>query len=94
MIRHVVFFSAKNKRDIPAIMAGLNQLEQIPEARNFSVRENLKQDGIGNDIDIVVYAEFANTAALEAYKHNPIYQDTINIVRPLRELRFCADVEV
>ena len=94
MIRHMVFFSAKDKRELPAIMAGLEQLGKIPEAKNFSVRENLKQDGIGNDIDVVVYAEFESANALSAYKQNTLYQDTIRIVRPLRELRFCADVEV
>lgn len=94
MIRHIVFFSAKNKRDITTIVAGLKQLGNIPEAKHFSVRENLRQDGIGNDIDVVVYAEFESEAALAAYKQNTIYQDCINIVRPLRELRFCADVEM
>lgn len=92
MIRHIVFFSAKNKADIAAIKVELAMLARIPEPLTFEVSENLKQDGIANEIDVVVYAEFADEAALTRYKNHPIYQECISIVRPLRELRFAADI--
>jgi len=53
---------------------------------------NTKVDPLGNEIDVVVYAEFADEAALAAYKAHPTYDATTRKVRPLRELRFSADV--
>jgi len=42
----------------------------------------------------VVYAEFPDRAALAAYKAHPVYDAVTRSVRPLRELRFAADIEV
>ena len=53
---------------------------------------NTKVDPLCDSIDVVVYAEFTDEAALAAYKAHPIYADTTSKVRPLRELRFSADV--
>jgi quinol monooxygenase YgiN len=91
MIRHIVFFSAKNGQDIDAIKNGLEALANIPHAQTFEVSLNRKHDPISDVIDVVVYAEFADDEALEAYRSHPIYKDTIKVVRPLRELRFSAD---
>ncbi len=55
--------------------------------------QNRKADLFGNEIDIVVYAEFPSIDALHAYKKHPTYMDVTNTVRPRRELRFAADVE-
>ncbi|TIV05793.1 MAG: Dabb family protein, partial [Mesorhizobium sp.] len=53
---------------------------------------NTKVDLFSNAIDVVVYAEFEDEAALAAYKAHPIYADTTSKVKPLRELRYSADV--
>ncbi|MEP5152079.1 Dabb family protein [Planktotalea sp.] len=90
-IRHVVFFSAKDKSDVPAIISGLELLAGIPHSEVFEVRKNKQQDQIANDVDVVVYAEFKDQAAFDAYKADPIYQDAIDVVRPLRDLRVAAD---
>jgi len=92
MIRHIVFFSAKNKADIQRITDGLRQLETIAEPLVFEVSQNNRTDDLGNQVDVVVYAEFTDQAALDAYKNHPIYQKTIDIVRPLRDLRIAADI--
>ena len=91
MIRHVVFFSARNKADLPAIEEGLRQLGRIPHSTHFEVAANTKVDAIGNDVDVVVYAEFPDQAALAAYKDHPLYAETTKRVRPLREMRLSAD---
>jgi quinol monooxygenase YgiN len=91
MIRHIVFFSAKDRKDVGAIKTGLKALAKIPHSQKFEVSFNRKRDPISDVIDVVVYAEFADDEALEAYRAHPIYQDTIKVVRPLRELRFSAD---
>lgn len=95
MIRHIVFFSAKDSADIPTILEGLGQLATIPHASHWEVKENLQQDALsGEHVDVVVYAEFEDEAALEAYKAHPVYAESIRVVRPLRELRIAADIEV
>ena len=93
MIRHIVFFSAKRSDDIEAIRDGLQSLGTIPHSTLFEVALNSKVDIYGNDIDIVVYAEFPDEAALAAYKAHPTYVETTARVRPMRELRFSADVK-
>jgi hypothetical protein len=93
MIRHIVFFSAKHPRDLGAIKTGLEALAKIPYSQKFEVSFNRKHDPISDAIDVVVYAEFADDDALEAYRNHQIYKDTIKVVRPLREMRFSADFE-
>ena len=55
------------------------------------VAENARIDQIGNEVDVVVYAEFADEAALAAYKAHPTYAEATRRVRPLRETRLAAD---
>ncbi len=90
-LRHVVFFSAKDKADIPRIVAGLRMLAGIPHAELFEVRENTRHDALSGEVDVVVYAEFASATDLAAYKDHPLYQAAIDVVRPLREMRIAAD---
>ncbi|SLN54690.1 Stress responsive A/B Barrel Domain protein [Roseovarius litorisediminis] len=92
MIRHIVFFSASKPEDVQTIQDGLMMLRDIPHSQHFEVGRNLQSDGIaGAQVDLVVYAEFADEAALAAYKADPIYTACIARVRPLRELRIAAD---
>ena len=91
LIRHVVFFSSKDKDDVDRIIEGLQMLKGIPTVRRLDVCRNRKEDRFSNDVDVVVYAEFDDEAALDAYRAHPIYQDCIKLVRPLRDLRIAAD---
>ena len=94
MIRHIVFFSAKKREDVERIQEGLKMLSSIPHSQHFEVGRNLQADQItGTQIDVVVYAEFADDAALAAYKADPVYQQCIDLVRPMREVRIAADFE-
>jgi hypothetical protein len=52
---------------------------------------NLTTDQLGADADLIVYGEFEDEAQLAAYKAHPHYQRSIELVRPLRELRIAAD---
>ncbi|AEI92831.1 Dabb family protein [Roseobacter litoralis] len=90
-IRHVVFFSAKDKVDLPRIIDGLSLLADIPHSEVFEVRQNTRDDALSSEVDVVVYAEFASNEALSAYKAHPLYLKAIDIVRPLRDLRIAAD---
>lgn len=92
MIRHIVFFTAEPDH-LHAVTAGLDLLRQIPHSRHLEVVRNRKVDLFANEIDIVVYAEFDDDAALAAYRAHPLYAEATRRVRPLRELRFAADFE-
>ena len=93
MIRHIVFFTARDAADLAEIETGLNLLSGIPHARHFEVRPNLRADRLSNaDVDFVVYAEFDNEEALAAYKAHPLYQASIDRVKPLRDTRIAADI--
>jgi len=92
VIRHIVFFTAPAE-ELEKVRAGLSILTAIPHARLLEIGTNLKTDQLGTDVDLVVYGEFDDEAALAAYKAHPDYQRSIDLVRPLREMRMAADYE-
>jgi hypothetical protein len=94
MIRHIVLFSARDPEDVERIVTGLSILTTIPHARRLEVARNAKTDQLGNAIDVVVYGEFDDEAALAAYKVHPAYEEAVRLVRPIRELRLAADYAV
>ncbi|MGY4509490.1 hypothetical protein ACVIN2_002944 [Bradyrhizobium sp. USDA 3650] len=68
MIRHIVFFTAKDKAHVDEVIEGLLVLTTIPYARRLEIDRNRKSDQIGNEIDIVVYGEFDSETDLAADK--------------------------
>jgi hypothetical protein len=94
MIRHIVLFSAKEPEDLPLIRATLSRLAEIPEALRLEVAPNARRDGLSAEIDLVVYGEFADFAALDRFKAHPLYAESVAVVRPRRELRIAVDYEV
>lgn len=94
MIRHIVMFSCKDPADLDAVVRGLSVLTEIPHARVLEVSRNEKIDQLANDVDVVVYGEFETIDDFRAYKAHPLYQDSINQVRHLRDVRMAADYTV
>ena len=92
MIRHIVYFSVRSADDRQRVLDGLRLLEANPHALLLEVEENLKLDSLGNEVDFVVYGEFADADALKAFKAHSSYEASIAAVRPLREQRMAADV--
>jgi len=92
MIRHIVFFSAKDPDDLGRILDGLRTLQNIPHATRLEVQPNIRTDSFSREVQIVVYGEFQTQADLDAYKAHPLYQQSIDLVRPLRDLRIAADI--
>src|SRR5262245_33098115 len=81
MIRHIVFFTLKNPGQTADVVRKLSRLGTIPGSTLFEVRPNSKADQFGNDIDIVVYSEFPDLAALKTYKKHPTYAEVTAEVR-------------
>lgn len=94
MIRHIVFFSVPEGGDIEAVRNGLSILTGIPHARRLEIGTCAKSDHFDRSVDLVVYGEFEDEAALEAYRAHPLYRESIDRVRPLREMRIAADYDV
>jgi hypothetical protein len=92
MIRHIVFFKAKNPADKETIFQGLSLLAGIPHSRHFEIGRNMLVDTISPEgPDFVVYGEFEDAAQLAAYKAHPLYAQSTALVRPLRDTRVAAD---
>ncbi len=97
MIRHIVFFSARDAGDLDRIEEGLSLLRrigaEIAGVRRLEVARNRRIDSLSREVDIVVYGEFDDEAALERFKTHPLYEESIARVRPLRDLRIAADIQ-
>ncbi|MGY8996250.1 MAG: Dabb family protein [Alphaproteobacteria bacterium] len=93
MIRHIVLFRATKPDDAQAVRDGLRNLQTIPTAFRLEVEFNGRMDPWSDEIDVVVYGEFEDEAALAAFKAHPIYEATIKIVKPLRDLRIAVDYQ-
>ena len=91
MLHHVVLFSAQKPEDAEAIFQGLKILEGIPHSEKLVVTKNIKRDQISAEIDVVVFGLFKDEAQLADYKAHPLYQESIDRVRPLRDTRAVAD---
>jgi quinol monooxygenase YgiN len=95
VIRHLVFFTARDPADLEVMRATFATLAAIPGVRGFEVGVDTRSDERTDDRpDLVVHAVFDDAEALAAYKAHPIYQRSVAVVRPLRELRIAVDYEV
>ncbi len=93
MIRHIVLFRARDPEDAQAVRDGLRNLQTIPAASLLEVEFNGRKDAWSDEIDVVVYGEFEDEVALAAFKAHPTYEDTIRLVKPMRDLRIAVDYQ-
>jgi hypothetical protein len=92
MIGHVVFFSARDKNNIAAVITDLSVFQTNPHAYTIEISRNLQADELtGGVLDVIVYAEFADENQLAVYKAYPVYRQSIAMVRPLRKSCINAD---
>lgn len=76
------------------IIDGLSLLKGIPDCLHLEVSLNQRDDPISQQRpDVVVYGEFESDEQLQAFKRHALYQQSIDIVRPLRDMRIAADVD-
>ena len=88
MIRHIVFFTFKEKTNISQALAELKNLANIKSVHNFIATLAT------GDADVVVCADFESRQHLQNYIADSIYTQTVTAVKPLREHRICADIKI
>lgn len=94
VIRHIVFFTVPERGNLEAVIEGLSLLTGIPHARRLEIGTNIRADRFDGRIDVVVHGEFDDEQALAAYHAHPLYQQSIDRVRPLRGERYAVDYVV
>jgi quinol monooxygenase YgiN len=97
VIRHIVMWKlkegaggagrAQNALQVKAWLDACGDL--VPGILRFDVA--VAQEGLEASCDVMLYAEFASVAALEAYNAHPQHQLLKTRVAPLREARYCFD---
>ncbi len=65
-------------------------LTKIPHGK-VEIGRNTALDTLSQNVDFIVYGEFADAEELALYKSHSTYQHCIDVVRPLRDLRIAAD---
>jgi quinol monooxygenase YgiN len=91
MLKHVVFFSAKDESSKDTVFKGLKMLEGYKDNASITIYRNEKIDQIANDIDFIVYGEFKDEQSLQNYKTSDLYKQATQSVRPHRDIRIAAD---
>lgn len=98
MIKHIVFWRmngdtpAKRHAQAVAIKEALEALNgRIPGLLRLEVGVDISGDV--DAADVVLYSEFADRAALEAYHHHPEHQKAAPLVRAARSERRVVDYE-
>jgi heme-degrading monooxygenase HmoA len=64
----------------------------VPGILAFEV--TLAQPGLEATYDVVLYSEFENRQALEAYATHPTHKALVPFIGAVREARQCMDYEV
>ena len=77
MLRHIVFFSVTDANDLDRVQKMLSNLATIPSVKHLEVRRNIRRDQLSSEVDLVVYGEFEDEAALAAYKAHPTYAEAV-----------------
>ena len=98
MIRHIVSWrlaaedEAGKNAQAAEITAALETLPAlIPEIRSFTIGRNVVADE--RNFDLVLIADYASAADLEAYVVHPEHQKVAAIVTARVSARACVDIE-
>jgi heme-degrading monooxygenase HmoA len=99
MLKHIVMWKlkdhaegaekAENARKMKAMLEGCANL--VPGIEKFEVA--IAQPGLEATYDVVLYSEFADRAALDAYQEHPDHVALKPFIGAVREARQCMDYE-
>lgn len=100
MLKHIVMWKLKEQAEGADRAANANRMKElldacagiVPGILKFEVA--LAQPGLEATYDVVLYSEFADRAALDAYQDHPQHVALKPFIGAVREARQCMDYEV
>jgi len=100
MIKHIVFWKLKDRAEGADRAANALKMKAlldscanvVPGIVTFEAA--LAQPGLEATYDVVLYSEFADRAALDAYQEHPSHVAIKPFIGAVREARQCMDYEV
>jgi len=100
MIKHIVMWKLKEQAEGADRAANAREMKRrldefahiVPGIVTFEV--TLAQPDLEATHDVVLYSEFTDRAALEAYIKHPTHQAVVPFIGAIREARQCMDYEV
>ena len=100
MIKHIVMWKLKEHAEGADRATNAQRMKQrldecatiAPGTLKFEVV--LAQPGLEATYDIVLYSEFTDKAALEAYLHHPTHEACKPFIGAIRSERQCMDYEI
>ena len=100
MIKHIVMWKLKQEAEGADRLSNAQEMKRrldecaqiVPGIRTFEV--TLAQPGLEATYDVVLYSEFADRAALQAYIDHPTHKALVPFIGAIREGRQCMDYEV
>ncbi|OON63081.1 stress responsive protein [Massilia sp. KIM] len=100
MLKHIVMWKLKEHAEGRDRAANAREMKRrldecaaiVPGIHTFEVV--IAQPGLEATYDVVLYSEFEDRAALEAYAKHPTHQALVPFIGAIREARQCMDYEV
>jgi heme-degrading monooxygenase HmoA len=97
MLKHIVMWKLKENAEGADRAANAREMKRrldacagiVPGMRAFEV--TLAQPNLEATYDVVLYSEFEDRAALEAYARHPAHQALVPFISAIREARQCMD---
>lgn len=91
MVKHIVLWRLKNKADVAHAKRELESMRgKIPGLLSLEVGLNFAE---GSPVDLGLYSEFIDRAALEAYADHPVHAPVKKFVGSLVAERWVLDYE-
>ncbi len=100
MLKHIVMWKLKDQAESADRSANAKKMKElldacagiVPGILKFEVA--LAQPGLETTYDVVLYSEFADRAALDAYQEHPQHVALKPFIGAVREARQCMDYEI
>jgi quinol monooxygenase YgiN len=100
MIKHIVMWKLKDHAEGADRATNAVEMKRrldacanlVPGVLKFEVM--LAQPGLEATYDVVLYSEFENKEALDAYASHPTHKALSTFVGPIREARQCMDYHI
>ena len=100
MLKHIVMWKLKEQAEGADKLGNAREIKRrldecaniVPGQLKFEVV--LAQPGLEATYDVVLYSEFTDKAALDAYINHPTHKAVVPFIGAVREGRQCMDYEV